>query len=188
MNSPQELPITPEPASAWATFLLHEYVEVSKSVASITRELTNILGDQIEVFVPVQTHNIAAREIQVILFDGYAFVKHDGSPDFDSRVKRARGSYISSALIYNGKVSYISGKEITKYREKLKEMVFSFIPEVGDLVEGVDGTFANMVGIVLSVDKVAKRSDVKFRTKTREVVARNLSFLALRLKEDPFAT
>ena len=173
-----------EPVSAWATFTLQEYVDVAKSVTSIVREMSNILGEKIECFVPVQTHQIAAREVQVTLFEGYSFACHDGTKEFEAKARRARGTYIHGPLLNNGKLSFVSGKEISKYREKLKEMVYTYIPEAGDIIEGVDGT--NMVGIVLSVDLKNKRADVRFQTQTREVLAKNLSFIALRLKEDLF--
>jgi transcription antitermination factor NusG len=172
------------PPSAWATFVVQEYVSVEKSYMSIEKEMHSIMGDHVECFIPVSNHVIASREILVTLFEGYSFACHDGKSDFERRAKSVKGTYIAGPLVYNGRLSYVSGKEIEKYRNMLKEVAYTFTPEVGDIVEGVEGMFTSMVGIVLSVDLKSKSADVRFKTKTREVVAKSLSFIALKLKED----
>jgi transcription antitermination factor NusG len=170
--------------STWATFVIQEYISVEKSYMGIEREMQGILGEHIECFIPVSNHVIASREILVTLFEGYSFACHDGKSDFERRAKSVKGTYIAGPLIHNGRLSYVSGKEIERYRNMLKEVVYPYTPEVGDIVEGVDGIFTSMVGIVLSVDLKDKSADVRFQTQTREVVAKSLSFIALKLKED----
>jgi len=170
--------------SVWAAFTLHDFVDLLKNAAQVEREIKNHMGAGVEVFLPVQVQTVSAREFQVHLFDGYAFAKHDGSNDFERRAKKVRGNYVDRVLSFSGKLSFVSGTEIEKYRGLLDEMVYTFVPAVGDLVEGVEGTFKRMIGIVTRVDVAKRSADVKFKTRTREVLAKDLSFIAIILKED----
>lgn len=170
--------------SVWVAFTLHEFVELSRNAPQVERELRQHFGEDSEIFIPVQVQNVSSRDFCVNLFDGYAFVKHTGSQDFDRLARKMRGSYVERVLKSSGKVSYVQGSEIEKYRSKLKGMVYSFVPGVGDLVEGVEGTFKSMIGMVTRVDVVKKTADVRFKTRTREVLAKDLSFIAIALKED----
>ena len=47
------------PPSAWATFVIQEYVSVEKSYMSIEKEMHSIMGDHVECFIPVSSHVIA---------------------------------------------------------------------------------------------------------------------------------
>lgn len=172
----------PSGRSIWATLVLHEFVDIDKMESQIVREIHTVMGSTVEYFIPVKTHKIATREFRVALFDGYVFIKHDGTLDFASRVCKLRGGYIKGALISNHQLSYVPGTEIDKYREQLKDHVYTCRPSIGDIVEGVEGTFTNMVGEVISVNSPMKTADVKFKTKTREIIAKNLSFIALKIR------
>lgn len=169
--------------TVWATFVLHEFVDLSKNAPHVSREMRNHMGDLVETFLPVDIQKISSREFQVMLFEGYAFAKHDGQPDFEDRACSLRGAYVEGVLCSSGRVSYVPGSEIERYRKNMQELVYTYAPEVGDLVEGVEGMFKSMLGVVKRVDMNAKVADVKFRTRTREVVAKNLSFVALAPKE-----
>lgn len=170
--------------TVWATFMLHEFVDLGKNASHVDREMKNHMGDCVETFLPVEFQKISSREFQVLLFEGYAFAKHDGLSDFEDRACSLRGAYVEGVLCNSGRVSYIPGSEIDRYRKNMKELVYTYTPEVGDLVEGVEGMFRSMLGVVKRVDMVSKVADVKFRTRTREVVAKNLSFIALAPKEE----
>lgn len=172
-----------EPVSVWATFTLHEFVDLSKNSFHVEKEIKNFMGD-VEVFLPFHKQEVASRSFYVDLFEGYAFVRHDGKPDFEDRARGVRGSYVDRALRTSKGISFINGEKIYKYKDALKEMVYPYIPEEGDIVEGVEGVFRKMVGVVLSVDLKKKTADVKFKTRTREVRAKDLSFIALALRDE----
>lgn len=173
------------PPSIWATFVLHEYVELDKLHMQVERELRNILGKGIECFLPVHNHKVAAHERTVLLFEGYVFVKHDGTQDFEYKASRLRGMYVDRLLKQNGKPSYVNGKEIDKYRDALAEQLYPFQPTVGDMVTIVEGTFKNMQGKVLRINMIDNSADVIFKTRTREVTAKDLSFCAMILIDIP---
>lgn len=170
--------------SVWAILSLYEFVDIAKSRNSIISEVKETLGKSIEVFLPVDVKNIASRNIEVNLFDGYVFVRHPGSSSFEDDLIGFRGSYIEGPLLKKNKVSYISGSEINKYTNQMKEMVYTFTPSEGELVIGIEGTFSNLKGVVRSVNHINKTADVLFRTRTREVYAENISFLFLESLED----
>lgn len=173
------------PPSVWATFVLHEYVELDKLHVQIERELHNVLGKGIDCFLPVHKHKIAVHERTILLFEGYVFVKHDGTKDFEYKASRLRGMYVDRLLKQNGKPVYVNGKEIDKYRGALAEQLYSFQPIVGDMVTIIDGTFKSMQGKVLRINIVDNSADVIFKTRTREVTANNLSFCAMVLIDIP---
>lgn len=168
----------------WAMFALHEFVELARNATHVKKEFRNKMGEGVELFLPVKIQTVASKDFQVNLFDGYAFVQNDGTPDFEERALKVRGIYIEKVLHTAGKLSYVRDSEIVRYRESLNEMVYTFIPEVKDIVEGAKGIFKSMVGIVVGVDKAKKTADVVFKTRTREVLAKDLSFIALAPKDD----
>lgn len=168
----------------WVTVQVHEFVEFHKMGASVVREVENIMASEVEVFIPFILHNVAGQDRPTQLFDGYIFIKHDDTHDFETRVRRARGTYLGGPLLRGGKISYISGSEIEKYREMLQKDLYSYIPSIGDTVEGLEGRFKGMLGVVEAVNEIDKVADVRFITRTRAVTATGLTFLALRPRDE----
>lgn len=182
-----EVPAVPAVVSVWATFKLREYVELDKAHTQVEREIKNNFGAHIESFIPVHRHKVSSHERLIMLFDGYVFVRHDGSVDFLNKANGLRGTYIEGALKNNGKVYTTLGTEIDRYRALLEEQKYPFQPAMGDYVHITEGTFKSMNGKVVLINMIENSADVVFRTRTREVTAKNLSFCAMVLIEDPFS-
>ena len=174
-----------ETPSLWATLILRDFVDLYSMEPQVRREIKMAMGNTCEVFLPICTHTISSKDFKVSIFDGYAFVRHDGVKDFESRLRKLRLCY-TQGVLYNGKnkVHYVSGSEIAKFRKELNQRIYNCAPSVGSLVEGVEGIFSSMVGMVMSVNTEKKTADVLFKTKTREITANNLSFIALKIKDE----
>jgi len=179
-----------EVGKGWLTLVLYDYVEVCSSLEAIRREVSNCLRGRDteaptpEVFIPANKYCIGFRIIDRVLFEGYVFVKDTGVADFEDKLKRIRGNHIMGPLSFGKRLAYLDEKVIREYQEQLDTLEYPYVPEVGESVAGLDGTFANMPGVVKKVDHDEGVADVLFNMATREVLATNLSYLAIRPLSD----
>lgn len=163
----------------WVMLALSERSGLSKFHKQVRREINEKIGYDSNVFLPHQVKKVASKLVPVLLFDGYAFVQDDGKDDFEDRVKDSAGGTISKVLTGSRGISYVSNKEIDRYKEALEKLVYSYTPTIGELVEGTEGVFKKLEGIVVDVNSEAKTADVQFKMLTREVLAKGLTFIAL---------
>lgn len=169
----------------WLTLVLYDYVEVCSSIEAIRREVCHCMGaPTLEVFIPARKYLVGPRTIDRVLFEGYVFIKDTGKVDFEEKAKRIRGNNLVGPLTFGKRLAYLEDSIIREYQEQLSSIEYPYVPEIGESVAGLDGTFANMPGIVKKIDHDKGVADVLFNMATREVLATNLSYLAIRPLED----
>lgn len=154
-------------ASQWTIVELSEETHLEEHHESITRFVVDLLGKDSEFFLPIYCEKVREKSVAVVLFDGYIFVK--STPITDDKINRLKNDHLRGPLTVNKIRQYVSSEEINRYKMALQKKVSDKIPRKGQLVTPRIGTFQNLQGKVLSVDRRKLIARVLFRRATRVV-------------------
>lgn len=152
----------------WFSIMLRDDCNLCEDYKIIQYEIESVFGDSVEYFIPLYIEEVSKKPVGIELFDGYVFIKKSEEVDescftkkqscLDTLVKRRRGRVITN-------------RDINRFKTELKHRLKNKLPNKGDKIMVYEGTFKNMKGKVLSVDKKNKSTRVEFRKKTRVVEA-----------------
>ena len=172
--------------SVWALVLLHEHVDMARSKDTIIGDVRSRMPGCL-VYLPMHEEKIGGRNYYTVLYDSYFFIRHDGSQDFETKLKKLHSSTVEGPLLSNGKLSYKLGSFIDKLKEQARERATSYTPEQGELVTCLHEALGRMDGLVIDVDMGAKIATVKIVMRSREIIA-SVKFSNIERKEDDFDT
>jgi hypothetical protein len=162
--------------SRWNIIELAEDITFEEHSDVIERHIPNMFGADIEYFVPFYKQKINEKIVSLILFEGYFFVRSTESvliyPD------KFHDEYIKGPMKKNRMVVEIFGTKINELKEELKLKLKQSYPKRKQIVIPKIGTFSNLEGEVVSVDKKNLVAIVRFKYSTR-IVDAPISFINL---------
>lgn len=153
----------------WAIFQLKDDCDISENYESIEQELKNIFGEEIEYFIPVYREKIDSSSVGLTLFDGYIFIRFLDTQECVCNPGEYR--YLEGPLMKGGKISYASDKEINILRSNLYKKLQKRFPRRGQMIVPKSGTFKNLEGKVVGVDRKNRVVRAIFKQSSREVGA-----------------
>lgn len=151
----------------WFSVLLRDNCNPCESYRQIQAELEDTFGDDAVYFIPAYVERVGKKSVGIILFDGYVFVKKG---DDISEQSFTRKTECLDGVLPNGHASMvITNRHINRLKTKLRHELESRIPKRSDRVMPIEGTFKNLKGRVLSVNRRKRSAKIEFRKKTRIV-------------------
>lgn len=153
--------------SQWTIVELSEETHLDEHHESIIRFVLESIGKDTEFFLPIYCEKVRDKSVSVVLFDGYIFIK--STPTVDAKIDRLKNDHLRGPLTVNKLRQYVTSEEINRYKVALQRKVSDKIPRKGQLVVPRIGTFQNLQGKVLSVDRKKLVARVLFRRATRVV-------------------
>jgi len=153
----------------WAIFQLKEECDIAENYEAIEQELKSTFGEEIEYFIPVYREKIDRSSVGLTLFDGYIFIRFNSSQECVCNPGEYR--YLEGPLMKGGKISYARDKEINILRSNLYKKLQKRFPRRGQTIIPKSGTFKNLEGKVVGIDRKNRVVRVLFKQSSREVCA-----------------
>lgn len=153
----------------WFAVLLTEGCNLCEDHKILQFELEEVFGDSVIYFLPIYIEKVGKKFIGVELFDGYVFVKKTETVDESCLVRHTE--HLEGVLRGTKQQRPVNNRDINRLKTEIKHKLNKRIPKKGDKVSACEGTFKNMVGKVLSVNRKDRTARVEFRKKTRVVEA-----------------
>lgn len=155
----------------WLIVSLSEDTEMEEDYMNIDYEINTVFGVDVEYFIPIYKEKLGTKEICLVLFDGYIFVQEPRGGFKDIDFNKIRTTHVRSPLISDGSFSYVKNKDINGFKRELKKKIKSLIPKIGSVVIPKEGTFKDLEGTVVSIDRDKMVLIVRFETSSRVVQA-----------------
>jgi len=153
----------------WLILQLDEECCLEKNYSSIAFDLINNFGKNAKTYVPIHIEEVGDKILQTVLFDGYVFVCCQGVPDIEDRLNRLRSMYVRGPVIAATGIQYVNNTEIERYKKLMEKKLKEFIPTKNQKVIAKVGTYRNMEGTVVKVNRKELTAIIKFPMRSREV-------------------
>lgn len=168
-----------DPKSFWVIMELVEDVSFDEHSEAIEHRIGVMFGPDTEYFVPFYKEQIKDKVVSLILFEGYFFVR---ATDHILRYPDSYHSeHIKGPMKKKREVVKILGVKINELKQELKLKLRERIPKKKQIVIPKIGTFSNLEGEVLSVDRKNLIAIVRFQYSTR-IIEAPISFINLTIK------
>ena len=154
----------------WAMVRLHDDVCLSRHRDALNKEIASKLSG-LEYFLPMHPEKIGSKIYTYVLFDGYFFVCHDGSKDFDRRLQKARGSYLDGPLQDRSRLALVKNSVVEGWRTMAREKACSYVPELGETVICIHEALERVEGEVVDIDHTNKLAHIRIKLRSRELLA-----------------
>ena len=155
----------------WLVVALEEDVNVEDSYREIEKEILDIFGNDAIYFIPLYVEKLGDKEICLLLFGGYIFVKEPeegfGNIDFS----KMRTIYIKGAISKGNKYDYVKNKDINNFKKSLRKAIREKVPNIGQSIIPKEGLFKGIEGKVVAINKNRMLMTVIFETPSRVVEA-----------------
>jgi len=151
----------------WMVVLLKETCDLSTDVENVEDELRRVFGDGVEFFIPIHSELIGGKRVSRVFIDRYIFVKK--TDDVDESSFKNKTERIEGILDTRGK--YVNDDEISRIKKAMTKDVNRNIPKKGQIVIPIEGSFKNLEGRVISVNKAKMVARVVFERSSRTVEA-----------------
>jgi len=155
--------------SRWWVVELDEDADLEQHAEYIERLLISIFGPDVEYFLPVCSERIRDKSSCFVFFEGYFFIKID--ENVRRNISRLRGELIKGLLSKNGKYCEVTGKKINSFKKDMRSSIRKSIPRKGQIIIPKIGTFSNMNGTVIAVDRRKFLVTARFKKTSRVVDA-----------------
>lgn len=153
--------------SKWLVIELSELGERA-SHAELNNVLLEMLGEEIEYFIPIHYEHIGSYISTNTLMEGYVFVK-DG-PDTRIRMANLRDFRLFNRILGGkGKAHTIDARVIGGLRRRLKNSLQKKF-QIGTIVRILEGTFAGLCGEVIGLEDNGRRVLVRVRRLSRDMI------------------
>ena len=153
----------------WLILELYDDVDLGGLYNNIENDILNIFGDSSDYFIPVYSEKVREKCVCINLFDGYVFVKE--SDNTEDALSKMKSEYIKGALSGPGGIIKVENESINSFKKKLEHKIKGMVPTKGQRVIPRVGTFKNMEGKVISVNKAKLIARVLFEKSSRVVEA-----------------
>lgn len=164
-----------DPKSKWVIIELAEDISFDEHSDAIEHHIKVLFKDT-EYFVPFFKEKVQDKVVSLILFEGYFFVR--SIPIVINSPDKFHNEYIKGPMKKNRVVIEIPGIKINELRQELKLKLKERVPKLKQVVIPKIGTFSNLEGEVIAVDKKNLVAIVKFQYSTR-IVEAPISFINL---------
>lgn len=174
-----DIDVNIDPKSNWIILEFRDDIDIEENYDLIKLELLEELGIDSKFFIPIYREKIQNKFVSSLLFDGYLFVESE--KDIDSKISslQEKSQYIKGPLKHKDDFKVILGTDIIRIKKNLLSSIKNNLPKKKDLVVPKVGTFSNLEGEVISVNKTKLIAKVRFKYATR-VVEVNISTINLR--------
>jgi len=150
----------------WLIIRIKEGCELSENFDLIERELNLILESDTEYFIPAYVEKVEDQYIPIVLFEGYVFVRCAHCSCDSSSI-----SCLDGPLVVNKSIQYARNRDINNFKDKLNKQIQDMIPKKGQLIVPKVGTFKNLEGTVISVNRKKRTAKAIFKQASRVVSA-----------------
>lgn len=150
----------------WLIIKIKDGCELADNYELIEKDLKNIIKDSAEYFIPAYVEKVDDQYIPIVLFEGYVFAKCK-----DCICDPSVTACIEGPLMINNNLQYAKNKDINNFKKKLNTQIQSMIPRKGQLIIPKVGTFKNLEGTVVSVNKKKRTAKAIFKLASRVVSA-----------------
>lgn len=150
----------------WLIIRIREGCELSENYKSIENDLQNVLEDNTEYFIPAYVEKVEDQFIPIVLFEGYVFAKCS-----DCICDLSNVSSLDGPLIINHSIQYAKNRDINNFKDQLNSQIQRMIPKKGQLIVPKIGTFKNLEGTVISVNRKRRTAKAIFNMASRVVSA-----------------
>jgi transcription antitermination factor NusG len=170
-------------SNPWLILELNELGE-SCNFAELNYTLNDMLGVDVEYFIPIHSEKMGSYTSTSVLFEGYVFVK-------DSNLARQKLDNLKDYKIFSrilesgGRFQTVSSRTIGVLRRKLKASIHKKV-KAGTRVRILDGIFENLVGEVVSIEDNGKKMMVRIKRLSREIIAPLPSTSVVVVERDEF--
>jgi transcription antitermination factor NusG len=154
-------------ASKWMVLLVAENCDMSTEMNAIEHELAEIFGSEVEFFIPVYSESVKGKRVSRVFLDRYVFVKKTDT--VTEELFQNRTEHLEGVLETQGR--YVTDNEILRIQSAMYREVHKNIPKKGQSVIPLEGTFKNLEGRVLSVNRSRMTAMVVFERSSRTVEA-----------------
>ena len=158
-----------DPKAKWIIFELAEEVTFEDCSEAIEQDILQLLGEDVQYFIPIYSKDISGNLVSDILFEGYFFIK-SSNKILDS-IDDIRSDHIKGAMKKNSKIVQIPGEKINEFKKEMYEKLLRLAPKRKQWISPKIGIFSNLKGEVLSVNKRDMTFIARFKCSTREVEA-----------------
>lgn len=154
--------------SKWIVIELSELGETATRV-ELESSLLELLGNEIEYFIPIHYEKIGSYTSTSTLFEGYVFIK-DG-PESREKVSDLRDFRFFTRVLSgdHGKIHTVDAYKIGALKRKLKKSIHKKI-EIGTRVKILEGPFSNLSGEVINLEERGKRAIVRVKRLSRDML------------------
>jgi transcription antitermination factor NusG len=158
-----------EPEGRWLILELHDDIDIGGLYHEIENDIISTFGPDIDYFIPVYSEKVKDKRACVELFDGYIFVQE--KPTTEECLGKMKSEYIKGPLMSSIGYDHASNTDINNFKKKLERKIRGMVPEKGQKVIPRVGTFRNMEGRVISVNRTTLVARVLFEKTSRVVEA-----------------
>jgi hypothetical protein len=155
----------------WLVLSLSEETELKEHYNTIEYEVRDIFGSDIDYFIPMYKEQVGAKEVCLVLFDGYLFVSEPKKGFDNVDFSRMRTIHLRPPLSSGGAYNYVKNRSINGFKRELKKKIKSMVPQVNQMVIPKEGVFKDLEGTVVSINKKDMTLMVRFETSSRIVEA-----------------
>jgi transcription antitermination factor NusG len=153
--------------SKWIIVELSELGEQASHV-ELNSVLLEMLGGEIEYFIPSHYERVGSYISANTLMEGYVFIK-DG-PETRIRVANLRDFRLFNRILgVSGKAHTIDSRVIGGLRRRLKNSLQKKF-QIGTTVRILEGTFASLCGEVIGLEENGRRVLVRIRRLSRDMI------------------
>lgn len=156
-------------AGDWLILELYDDVDLGGLFNNIENDILNIFGEATDYFIPVYSEKVREKCVCINLFDGYVFVKE--SDTTEDSLSKMKSEYIKGTLSGPKGLLKVKNENINSFKKKLEHKIKGMVPTKGQRVIPRVGTFKNMEGKVISVNKTKLIARVLFEKSSRVVEA-----------------
>jgi transcription antitermination factor NusG len=167
----------------WLIIELSENCRIGEQVSQVASEIKSAFGKDAIYFIPVRTEKIKERDLTNVLFDGYVFVNCPSEEYAKDGVYNLCGSCLQRPLSERSKLTFITDRDIESFKKSMEASILEVYPDKGAIIIPRSGTFKDMEGEVLSINKPAKTVLAIFKTLSREVTA-HINILNIAIKNE----
>jgi len=154
-------------SSKWLILQLSEECSLEDKYDIVINDIKNIFGNNVEFFIPVHREKLNNKIVNIVLFEEYVFIKCNDT--INETLFKERTENIIGPVMSSGKCSFVCNKDINKFKDDLQDVIKSKIPKKGQMVIPREGSYKNLEGKVVLVDKNKMIATVVFEKRSRIV-------------------
>jgi transcription antitermination factor NusG len=158
-----------DPDSRWIIVELSEDAVLEEHLEHIERGIHNTLGQDAAYFIPIYKEKVRSKGVCLSLSEGWIYVKR--TDEVMQKIRSLKGDHIRGPFISGGYLREVTGEYINFLKKEMQDRLTRITPKVGQTVIPQVGTFRNVRGEVLSVNKKKLTALVLFKKASRIVRA-----------------
>jgi transcription antitermination factor NusG len=169
----------------WVALELSQRGESEKDIAMLKELVIKALGKpNLEIFIPIHYEDEEFFERNIILLNGYFFVRHQsGLPYYKLKDSKFFDGVVSNPRTQE--VQIVPEGEIKKLKAQFDQIAHEASQvKVGDTVKILDGLYKNLIGKITKIIKKDNMCIIKVTSLKSRNITISASFLSVTVVED----